>query len=196
MNLNIMFEHLDFTELMENKVLIMERASLSVKNDRQFFIYQIIGISLVNKNIHQSDQIRRRELRILISFNLNLKTRKGWIPLLHYKTLLLIEEQTGYFMYHEQHTSIIYDDPSKQAQAYRQMSLLLRRPPGREAYPGDFFYLHSCLLERAAKLSSSLGEGSMTALPIVETQSGDVSAYIPTNAFSLMVHIPDWVIPV
>ncbi|KAL8128409.1 hypothetical protein V2J09_002308 [Rumex salicifolius] len=86
-----------------------------------------------------------------------------------------------YFMYRERHTLIIYDDLSKQAQAYRQMSLLLRRPPGREAYPGDVFYLHSRLLERAAKSSSRLGEGSMTALPIVETQSGDVSAYIPTN---------------
>ena len=91
------------------------------------------------------------------------------------------------FMYREQHTNIIYDDPSKQAQASRQMSLLLRRPPGREAYPEDFFYLHSRLLvlERAAKLSSQLGEGSMTALPIVETQSGNVSAYIPTNVISI-----------
>ena len=88
-------------------------------------------------------------------------------------------------MYREQHTLIIYDDLSKQAQAYRQMSLLLRRPPGREAYPGDVFYLHSRLLERAAKLSSRLGEGSMTALPIVETQAGDVSAYIPTNVISI-----------
>jgi F-type H+-transporting ATPase subunit alpha len=90
-----------------------------------------------------------------------------------------------YFMYGERHTLIVYDDLSKQAQAYRQMSLLLRRPPGREAYPGDVFYLHSRLLERAAKLSSKLGEGSMTALPIVETQSGDVSAYIPTNVISI-----------
>uniref|UniRef100_K3Z2W4 ATP synthase subunit alpha, mitochondrial n=1 Tax=Setaria italica TaxID=4555 RepID=K3Z2W4_SETIT len=90
-----------------------------------------------------------------------------------------------YFMYRERHTLIIYDDLSKQAQAYRQMSLLLRRPPGREAYPGDVFYLHSRLLERAAKLNSLLGEGSMTALPIVETQSGDVSAYIPTNVISI-----------
>lgn len=80
---------------------------------------------------------------------------------------------------------MIYDDLSKQAQAYRQMSLLLRRPPGREAYPGDVFYLHSRLLERAAKLSTELGEGSMTALPIVETQAGDVSAYIPTNVISI-----------
>lgn len=90
-----------------------------------------------------------------------------------------------YFMYNGKHTLVIYDDLSKQAQAYRQMSLLLRRPPGREAYPGDVFYLHSRLLERAAKLSPELGEGSMTALPIVETQAGDVSAYIPTNVISI-----------
>ena len=76
---------------------------------------------------------------------------------------------------------IIYDDLSKQAVAYRQMSLLLRRPPGREAYPGDVFYLHSRLLERAAKMSEKFGGGSLTALPIIETQGGDVSAYIPTN---------------
>ncbi|RWR98329.1 ATP synthase CF1 alpha subunit chloroplast [Cinnamomum micranthum f. kanehirae] len=105
-------------------------------------------------------------------------------------TLQYLAPYTGaalaeYFMYRERHTSIIYDDLSKQAQAYRQMSLLLRRPPGREAYPGDVFYLHSRLLERAAKSSSHLGEGSMTALPIVETQSGDVSAYIPTNVISI-----------
>nr|YP_009647964.1 ATP synthase CF1 alpha subunit [Cycas szechuanensis]QWK46640.1 ATP synthase CF1 alpha subunit [Cycas bifida]UBX38450.1 ATP synthase CF1 alpha subunit [Cycas taiwaniana]QBZ38401.1 ATP synthase CF1 alpha subunit [Cycas szechuanensis]UNV38216.1 ATP synthase CF1 alpha subunit [Cycas szechuanensis]WHS16288.1 ATP synthase CF1 alpha subunit [Cycas bifida] len=105
-------------------------------------------------------------------------------------TLQYLAPYTGaalaeYFMYKEQHTLIIYDDLSKQARAYRQMSLLLRRPPGREAYPGDVFYLHSRLLERAAKLSSQLGEGSMTALPIVETQAGDVSAYIPTNVISI-----------
>ena len=90
-----------------------------------------------------------------------------------------------YFMYKGRATLVIYDDLSKHAQAYRQMSLLLRRPPGREAYPGDVFYLHSRLLERAAKLSSELGEGSMTALPIIETQAGDVSAYIPTNVISI-----------
>uniref|UniRef100_R7WCR8 ATP synthase subunit alpha, chloroplastic n=1 Tax=Aegilops tauschii TaxID=37682 RepID=R7WCR8_AEGTA len=107
-------------------------------------------------------------------------------------TLQYLAPYTGaalaeYFMYRERHTLIIYDDLSKQAQAYRQMSLLLRRPPGREAYPGDVFYLHSRLLGRAAKLNSLLGEGSTTALPIVETQSGDVSAYIPTNANPLPV---------
>src|SRR5205823_11016319 len=79
----------------------------------------------------------------------------------------------------------VYDDLSKQAAAYRQLSLVLRRPPGREAYPGDVFYLHSRLLERASKLSNELGGGSLTALPIIETQAGDVSAYIPTNVISI-----------
>src|SRR5947209_11192987 len=83
------------------------------------------------------------------------------------------------------HALVIYDDLSKHAQAYRQLSLLLRRPPGREAYPGDVFYLHSRLLERAAKLNDALGSGSLTALPIIETQAGDVSAYIPTNVISI-----------
>jgi len=90
-----------------------------------------------------------------------------------------------YFRDNSMHALIVYDDLSKQANAYRQMSLLLRRPPGREAYPGDVFYLHSRLLERAAKLSKSQGAGSLTALPIVETQLGDVSAYIPTNVISI-----------
>merc|ERR1712050_378354 len=90
-----------------------------------------------------------------------------------------------YFRDNGKHAVIFYDDLSKQAVAYRQMSLLLRRPPGREAYPGDVFYLHSRLLERAAKLGDGLGGGSMTALPIVETQAGDVSAYIPTNVISI-----------
>lgn len=89
------------------------------------------------------------------------------------------------FMFSGKHVLIIYDDLTKQAAAYRELSLLLRRPPGREAYPGDVFYLHSRLLERAAKLSDELGGGSMTALPIIETQAGDVSAYIPTNVISI-----------
>jgi F-type H+-transporting ATPase subunit alpha len=84
-----------------------------------------------------------------------------------------------------QHALVVYDDLSKQAEAYRQISLLLRRPPGREAYPGDVFYLHSRLLERAAKLSDDLGGGSLTALPIIETKAGDISAYIPTNVISI-----------
>jgi F-type H+-transporting ATPase subunit alpha len=90
-----------------------------------------------------------------------------------------------YFMYHGGHTLVVYDDLSKQAAAYRQLSLLMRRPPGREAYPGDIFYTHSRLLERAAKLSDDLGGGSLTALPIVETLEGEVSAYIPTNVISI-----------
>ena len=90
-----------------------------------------------------------------------------------------------YFRDNGMHALIIYDDLSKQAVAYRQMSLLLRRPPGREAYPGDVFYLHSRLLERAAKMNDSMGGGSLTALPIIETQAGDVSAYIPTNVISI-----------
>jgi F-type H+-transporting ATPase subunit alpha len=105
-------------------------------------------------------------------------------------TLQYIAPYTGaalaeYFMYKGKATLVIYDDLTKQASAYRQMSLLLRRPPGREAYPGDVFYLHSRLLERAAKLSDDLGGGSMTALPIIVTQAGDVSAYIPTNVISI-----------
>ena len=90
-----------------------------------------------------------------------------------------------YFRDNKMHAMICYDDLSKQAVAYRQMSLLLRRPPGREAYPGDVFYLHSRLLERAAKMSDEMGAGSLTALPIIETQAGDVSAYIPTNVISI-----------
>jgi F-type H+-transporting ATPase subunit alpha len=90
-----------------------------------------------------------------------------------------------YFRDNSMHAVIIYDDLSKQAVAYRQMSLLLRRPPGREAYPGDVFYLHSRLLERAAKMNDDNGGGSLTALPVIETQANDVSAYIPTNVISI-----------
>lgn len=90
-----------------------------------------------------------------------------------------------YFMHKGKHVLVVYDDLSKHAVAYRALSLLIRRPPGREAYPGDVFYLHSRLLERAAKLSDELGGGSLTALPIIETQAGDVSAYIPTNVISI-----------
>jgi F-type H+-transporting ATPase subunit alpha len=104
--------------------------------------------------------------------------------------LLYLAPYTGcsmgeYFMYNGKHVLIIYDDLTKQAAAYRELSLLLRRPPGREAYPGDVFYLHSRLLERAAKLNDELGGGSLTALPFIETQAGDVSAYIPTNVISI-----------
>jgi F-type H+-transporting ATPase subunit alpha len=90
-----------------------------------------------------------------------------------------------HWMDNGEHALVVYDDLSKQADAYRQLSLLLRRPPGREAYPGDVFYLHSRLLERAAKLSDEMGAGSLTALPIIETKAGDVSAFIPTNVISI-----------
>ena len=90
-----------------------------------------------------------------------------------------------HWMYQGKHVLIVFDDLSKQAEAYRAVSLLLRRPPGREAYPGDVFYLHSRLLERAAKLNESRGSGSLTALPVIETKAGDVSAYIPTNVISI-----------
>jgi len=90
-----------------------------------------------------------------------------------------------HFLYNGRHALCVYDDLTKHAYAYRQMSLLLRRPPGREAYPGDVFYLHSRLLERAVKLNDDLGGGSLTALPVIETQAGDVSAYIPTNVISI-----------
>ena len=90
-----------------------------------------------------------------------------------------------YFRDNGMHALVIYDDLSKQAVAYRQLSLLLRRPPGREAYPGDVFYVHSRLLERAAKMSDEEGGGSLTALPIIETQGGDVSAFVPTNVISI-----------
>ncbi|MBC2214621.1 F0F1 ATP synthase subunit alpha [Listeria welshimeri] len=105
-------------------------------------------------------------------------------PLLYlapYAGVAMAEE----FMYNGKHVLVVYDDLSKQAAAYRELSLLLRRPPGREAYPGDVFYLHSRLLERAAKLNDNLGGGSITALPFVETQAGDISAYIPTNVISI-----------
>ena len=90
-----------------------------------------------------------------------------------------------YFLYNKKHALTIYDDLSKHAAAYREISLLLRRPPGREAFPGDVFYLHSRLLERAAKLNDDLGGGSLTALPVIETQAGDISSYIPTNVISI-----------
>ena len=90
-----------------------------------------------------------------------------------------------YFLFNGKHALVIYDDLTKHADAYRQLSLLLRRPPGREAFPGDVFYLHSRLLERACKLSDELGGGSLTALPVIETQAGDIAAYIPTNVISI-----------
>ena len=117
-------------------------------------------------------------------------TRRSSPPRVRLRRLQVPRPYTGsaigqHWMYQGKHVLIVFDDLSKQAEAYRAVSLLLRRPPGREAYPGDVFYLHSRLLERCAKLSDELGHGSMTGLPIIETKAGDVSAYIPTNVISI-----------
>lgn len=144
-------------------------------------IYVAIGqkASTVASVVHKLEQYGAMEYSIVVS-----ATASEPAPLLYiapYSGAAMGE----YFMYQGGHVLIIYDDLSKQAAAYRELSLLLKRPPGREAFPGDVFYLHSRLLERAAKLSDDMGGGSMTALPIIETQAGDVSAYIPTNVISI-----------
>ena len=144
-------------------------------------VYVAIGqkASTVANVVNVFQELGAMEYTIVVAANANEPATLQYLA--PYTGATLAE----YFMYKGKATLVVYDDLSKQAQAYRQMSLLLRRPPGREAYPGDVFYLHSRLLERAAKLSSELGEGSMTALPIIETQAGDVSAYIPTNVISI-----------
>jgi F-type H+-transporting ATPase subunit alpha len=144
-------------------------------------IYAAIGqkASTVAQIVSKFEQYGAMEYTVVIAENADAPAT------LQYLTPYTAAALSEYFMYQGKHTLVVYDDLTKQAQAYRQMSLLLRRPPGREAFPGDVFYLHSRLLERAAKLNSKLGEGSMTALPIVETQNNDVSAYIPTNVISI-----------
>ena len=144
-------------------------------------IYVAIGqkASTVASVAHRLEQAGAMDYSIIVA-----ATASEPAPLLYiapYSGCAMGEE----FMYNGKDVLIIYDDLSKQAVAYRELSLLLRRPPGREAYPGDVFYLHSRLLERSAKLSDEMGGGSMTALPIIETQAGDVSAYIPTNVISI-----------
>lgn len=144
-------------------------------------VYVAIGqkASTVAGVVHKLEQYGAMEYTIVVS-----ATASEPAPLLYiapYAGCAMGE----YFMYNGGHVLCIYDDLSKQAAAYRELSLLLRRPPGREAYPGDVFYLHSRLLERAAKLSDEMGGGSLTALPVIETQAGDVSAYIPTNVISI-----------
>nr|AXX76513.1 ATP synthase CF1 alpha subunit [Dipteris conjugata] len=163
------------------KTAVATDTILNQKGQNVICVYVAIGqkASSVAQVVNTSQDRGAMEYTIVVSETANSPA-----------TLQYLAPYTGaapaeYFMYRKQHTLIIYDDLSKQAQAHRQMSLLLRRPPGREAYPGDVFYLHSRLLERAAKSSTQLGEGSMTALPIVETQAGDVSAYIPTNVISI-----------
>ncbi len=154
---------------------------INQKGQNVICIYVAIGqkASTVAGVVHKLEQFGAMEYSIVVA-----ATASEPAPLLYiapYAGCSMGEE----FMYNGKDVLIIYDDLSKQAVAYREISLLLRRPPGREAYPGDVFYLHSRLLERAAKLSDAMGSGSMTALPIIETQAGDVSAYIPTNVISI-----------
>ncbi|ELR98747.1 F0F1 ATP synthase subunit alpha [Gloeocapsa sp. PCC 73106] len=154
---------------------------INQKSENVICVYVAIGqkASTVAQVITTLEEKGAMEYTVIVAANANAPATLQYLA--PYAGAAIAE----YFMYKGKSTLIIYDDLSKQAQAYRQMSLLLRRPPGREAYPGDVFYLHSRLLERAAKLNDELGGGSMTALPIIETQAGDVSAYIPTNVISI-----------
>ncbi|MBS4462421.1 F0F1 ATP synthase subunit alpha [Aerococcaceae bacterium zg-B36] len=163
------------------KTTLAVDAILNQKGQDVLCIYVAIGQkeSTVKNIVNTLQSFGAMEYTIVMSASASQPA-----PLLYlapYAATAMAEE----FMYSGKHVLIIYDDLSKQAAAYREMSLLLKRPPGREAYPGDVFYLHSRLLERSAKLSDALGGGSITSLPIVETQAGDISAYIPTNIISI-----------
>ena len=154
---------------------------LNQKDQDTICIYVAIGQkdSTVRANVEKLRQAGALDYTIVVS-----ASAVDPAPLLYiapYSGVTMGEE----FMFNGKHVLIVYDDLTKQAAAYRELSLLLRRPPGREAYPGDVFYLHSRLLERAAKLNDDLGGGSITALPIIETQAGDISAYVPTNVISI-----------
>ena len=154
---------------------------LNQKDQDTICIYVAIGQkdSTVRANVEKLRQAGALDYTIVVS-----ASAADPAPLLYiapYSGVTMGEE----FMFNGKHVLIVYDDLTKQAAAYRELSLLLRRPPGREAYPGDVFYLHSRLLERAAKLNDELGGGSITALPIIETQAGDISAYVPTNVISI-----------
>ena len=154
---------------------------LNQKDQDTICIYVAIGQkdSTVRANVEKLRQAGALDYTIVVS-----ASAADPAPLLYiapYSGVTMGEE----FMFNGKHVLIVYDDLTKQAAAYRELSLLLRRPPGREAYPGDVFYLHSRLLERAAKLNDDLGGGSITALPIIETQAGDISAYVPTNVISI-----------
>ena len=154
---------------------------LNQKGQNIICIYVAIG-QKDSKVVALSEELRRAgamDYTIIVSAGASAPASMQWLA--PYAGCAMGE----YFMFHGRHALIIYDDLSKHANAYREMSLLLRRPPGREAYPGDVFYLHSRLLERAAKLNDALGAGSLTALPIIETQGGDVSGYVPTNVISI-----------
>ncbi|GET05561.1 F0F1 ATP synthase subunit alpha [Ligilactobacillus agilis] len=154
---------------------------LNQKDQDMICIYVAIGQkeSTVRTQVETIRRYGAMEYTIVVSAGPSSPAPMLWLA--PYAGAAMGEE----FMYNGKHVLIVYDDLSKQADAYRELSLILRRPPGREAYPGDVFYLHSRLLERAAKLSDELGGGSMTALPFIETKAGDVSAYIPTNVISI-----------
>ena len=163
------------------KTAIAVDAILNQKGQNMICIYVAIG----QKASTVASVVKRLEERGAMEYSIVVSAAASEpAPLLYiapYAGAAMGEE----FMFNGKHVLIVYDDLTKQAMAYRELSLLLRRPPGREAYPGDVFYLHSRLLERAAKLSDELGGGSMTALPIIETQAGDIGAYIPTNVISI-----------
>lgn len=163
------------------KTAVAIDAILSQKNQNMVCIYVAIGQkeSKIAKIVAELEKHGAMEYTIVVSASAAEPAALSWIA--PYAGCAMGE----YFMDQGKDALIVYDDLSKQAVAYREISLLLRRPPGREAYPGDVFYLHSRLLERAAKLNEDYGGGSLTALPIIETQAGDVSAYIPTNVISI-----------
>ena len=155
----------------------------SYKNDQDalYCIYAAVGQKMSNV----TQLVRTLERRDCLKHTIIVASSSADSATLQYLTPYAACTMGEYFRDNGKHCLVVYDDLSKHAVAYRQMSLLLRRPPGREAYPGDVFYLHSRLLERAAKLSKKLGGGSLTALPVIETQAGDVSAYIATNVISI-----------
>ena len=163
------------------KTAIAVDTILNQKGQGVICIYVVIGqkASTVARLVHNLEEAGAMEYTIVVAATAADNAALQYLA--PYAGVAMGE----YFMYNGGHVLCVYDDLSKHAQAYRAMSLLLRRPPGREAYPGDVFYLHSRLLERAAKLSNEKGAGSLTALPIIETLAGDVSAYIPTNVISI-----------
>ena len=163
------------------KTAIVIDTILNQKNKNMYCIYVAIGQKMANI-VAVSEQLEKygaMEYTTIVSASARASASSQYLA--PYTGCAIAEE----FLYSGKHALVIYDDLSKHAQAYRQLSLLLRRPPGREAYPGDIFYLHSRLLERAAKLRDDLGGGSLTAIPIIETQAGDITSYIPTNVISI-----------
>jgi len=163
------------------KTAIVLDTIINQKNKGVFCIYVAIG-QKISSIVEVSEVLRKHgAMQYTTIISASSRASASLQYLAPYAGCAIGEE----FMYSGKDVLIIYDDLSKHAQAYRQLSLLLRRPPGREAYPGDIFYLHSRLLERAAKLNDELGAGSMTAIPIVETQAGDITSYIPTNVISI-----------